>query len=144
VLPGTYQIKLTVDQTVLTQPLEVVMDPRVKTREEDLKKQYTLGLRIYRAVESGEKLRQEILKFYTSKAAQSPQDKIQAIREILPEGPEPDSAPQSKLVTTLGTLTRMATVIDSADTAPTEQATKAAEDAMKEMDALLAKWQTVR
>ncbi len=144
VLPGTYQIKLTVGQTVLTQPLEVVMDPRVKTREEDLKKQYTLGMRIYRAVESGEKLRQEILKFYASKAAQSPQDKVQAIREILPEGPEPDSAPQAKLVTTLGTLTRLATVIDSADTAPTEQATKAAEEAMKEMDALLAKWQTLK
>jgi hypothetical protein len=36
VLPGKYEVRLTVDGQTLRQPLTVLMDPRVKTRQEDL------------------------------------------------------------------------------------------------------------
>ncbi len=46
VLPGKYQVRLTVGAKSLTAPLEVTMDPRVKTSAEDLRKQYDLMLRM--------------------------------------------------------------------------------------------------
>lgn len=40
VLPGTYTVRLTVDGRVLSQPLVVALDPRVKTSAADLRRQY--------------------------------------------------------------------------------------------------------
>lgn len=41
-LPGTYQVKLTVDGQTQTAPLELKMDPRVTTSPADLQKQFAL------------------------------------------------------------------------------------------------------
>jgi photosystem II stability/assembly factor-like uncharacterized protein len=41
-LPGTYQVKLTAEGKTLTAPLEVNMDPRVKTTKADLEKEFAL------------------------------------------------------------------------------------------------------
>jgi photosystem II stability/assembly factor-like uncharacterized protein len=42
-LPGKYEVKLTVDGTSYTAPIELQMDPRAKISEADLKKQFTVG-----------------------------------------------------------------------------------------------------
>ena len=42
VLPGTYQVRLTVGGKSYTAPIEIKMDPRVKTSQEDLRKQFEL------------------------------------------------------------------------------------------------------
>ena len=42
VLPGTYQVRLTVGSNSYTVPIEIKMDPRVKTSQEDLRKQFEL------------------------------------------------------------------------------------------------------
>ena len=47
VMPGTYTVKLTVNGNVYTQPLKVVMDPRVKTSARDLQKQHDLTYQCY-------------------------------------------------------------------------------------------------
>ena len=44
VLPGKYQVRLTAGGKSSTQPMEVVMDPRVKTGAADLQKQFDLML----------------------------------------------------------------------------------------------------
>src|SRR5260370_13165289 len=46
VLPGKYQVRLTVDGKSSTAPLEVKLDPRVKASEEDLRKQFELMLKL--------------------------------------------------------------------------------------------------
>jgi photosystem II stability/assembly factor-like uncharacterized protein len=46
VLPGGYQVRLTVAGKSFTAPLEVRLDPRVKTSEEDLGKQFDLMLKL--------------------------------------------------------------------------------------------------
>src|SRR5216683_963638 len=46
VLPGNYQVRLTVGAKNFTAPLAVTMDPRVNTSEEDLRKQFDLMLRM--------------------------------------------------------------------------------------------------
>jgi hypothetical protein len=50
VLPGKYTVRLTVDGHTLTQPLEVRMDPRVKTARADLEVQHTLSMRLLEAL----------------------------------------------------------------------------------------------
>ncbi len=47
VLPGSYQVKLTVDGTTFTEPLRVQMDPRSKATNAELEQQQTLGLEIF-------------------------------------------------------------------------------------------------
>jgi hypothetical protein len=46
VLPGRYQVRLTVAGKAYTAPAEVRMDPRVKTSAEDLRKQFDLMLKL--------------------------------------------------------------------------------------------------
>ncbi|HEY3380701.1 MAG TPA: hypothetical protein VGK32_02975 [Vicinamibacterales bacterium] len=50
VLPGRYTVKLTAGAAALSQPLVVRMDPRVKTPQEDLDRQFTLSMRLYDAI----------------------------------------------------------------------------------------------
>lgn len=51
-MPGTYQVKLTVDGNVQTQSLTVRMDPRVTTSTADLQLQYDLASKCYNARKS--------------------------------------------------------------------------------------------
>ena len=47
VIPGKYQVKLTVDGTTVTEPLQVEMDPRSKATSAELVEQQRLGLEIF-------------------------------------------------------------------------------------------------
>ena len=47
VMPGTYTVKLTVAGKIYTQPLTIMMDPRVKTTTAALKQQHDLSLMVY-------------------------------------------------------------------------------------------------
>ena len=66
-LPGNYTVKLTVDGTSTSQPLKIVMDPRVKTSTADLVTQHDLSLTCYQnriqllvALEESGRLREQI------------------------------------------------------------------------------------
>lgn len=50
VLPGTYQVSLTVNGKTYTRPLEVKLDPRSKATPDDLKRQLELSLKIVKAI----------------------------------------------------------------------------------------------
>lgn len=47
VMPGTYTVRLTVDGKQVAQPLNIIMDPRVKTSSSDLQMQHDLSLLCY-------------------------------------------------------------------------------------------------
>jgi len=46
-IPGTYEVRLTVDGKVLRQPLRVIMDPRSPATAKDLEQQYQLGRKMF-------------------------------------------------------------------------------------------------
>jgi photosystem II stability/assembly factor-like uncharacterized protein len=46
-IPGTYQVRLTVDDKIVTQPLKIVMDPRSPATPRDLEQQLQLGRQIF-------------------------------------------------------------------------------------------------
>ena len=47
VMPGLYKVKLTANGQTIEQPLEIVMDPRVKTTMKDLQRQHDLSMICY-------------------------------------------------------------------------------------------------
>ncbi len=60
VVPGTYQVKLTVDGQNFTAPLKVEMDPRSTATPAELDEQLHLGLQIFGAVRNSRKALAEI------------------------------------------------------------------------------------
>ena len=55
IIPGTYQVKLTVDGATFEAPLEVQMDPRSKATAAELEQQQNLGLEVFQQVRGGRK-----------------------------------------------------------------------------------------
>jgi photosystem II stability/assembly factor-like uncharacterized protein len=47
VMPGAYTVRLLADGKTLTQPFQVIMDPRVKTSESDLEAQFKVSQSVY-------------------------------------------------------------------------------------------------
>ncbi len=60
VVPGNYQVKLTVDGNALTQPLKIEMDPRSAITHAELDEQLKLGLEIFGEVRSSRRTLAEI------------------------------------------------------------------------------------
>ncbi len=60
VVPGTYQLKLTVDGNTLTQPLKLTMDPRAQVTTAELNDQLRVGLDIFNQLRDARKAQAEI------------------------------------------------------------------------------------
>ena len=60
VIPGQYQVKLTVDGSTFSQELQVKMDPRSQATGTDLAQQLTLGLEIFGEVRRGRRALAEL------------------------------------------------------------------------------------
>jgi photosystem II stability/assembly factor-like uncharacterized protein len=150
VLPGTYQVRLTVDGKSVTQKLSVSMDPRVKASTLDLQKQYALETKLYLALQQGSAAVAEIRDFYKlNQTNPAMAQKLQMLAPIEPPTPEtreqpPVTTSPPTLSRTLGTLVRLAVTVDSADTAPTTQATQAVEQTIAQLQSLIAQWEKVK
>ena len=151
VLPGQYKIVLTVGGKSYTQPLEIRMDPRVKTSPGDLRRQLELDRKIaaalhqdYEALQQVRSLRAQ-LKALTGDEAGATQvtknagrnKKLVAIRRTADEleekaatieGEEGEygthylSTPEGRSLARLNSgLSVLVSVLDSADAAPTTQ-----------------------
>ena len=161
-LPGAMQIRLTVAGKSYTAPIEIKMDPRVKTSSEDLRKQFDLllklrdreeemnaailGIRDLRAQLQALEKRlgaAEQTKSVTGSGAEL-RKKIAAIEEELIQvnatAQEDEANYPTKLNSKLGYLTG---VVDSADTAPTESEIAVFAELDKQVDAQLVRWREV-
>jgi photosystem II stability/assembly factor-like uncharacterized protein len=126
--PGDYSITLTVNGKTFTQPLAVVMDPRVKASAADLQEQFDLSWNLYQLrlnlAPIGKKfddLAEQLTKL-KAKAAERPDvaQKLETFAQIItqfgPPHPRP-GAPPSLFV--LEAATRLFNEIEAADVAPT-------------------------
>ena len=59
-VPGTYEVRLTVDGKTLSQPLSIVMDPRSPATAQELEQQLKLGQQIYTEVLQCQRVAREI------------------------------------------------------------------------------------
>jgi len=161
VLPGHYTVKLTVDGKTYAQPLTVKMDPRIKTSDADLRKQFAMqagsveGMNeSYQALAQVRSVRAQ-LKDRAAKAGKGgAADSIAALDKQAAEVEGaaqtaffglPSSGKQPETFSTLnqhfGTLL---TVADSADAAPTTQARAVYQELRKALDNLTSRWKKMK
>jgi len=162
ILPGACQLRLTVAGKSYTAPLEIKLDPRVKTSADDLRKQFDLLLKLRdredemnKAVLAIRDLRSQLLGLERRLGSQNEtrslvagsaelRKKITAIEEELIQvnatAQEDEANYPTKLNSKLGYLTG---VTDSADTAPTPAEAAVFAELDKQLEAQLTKWREV-
>ena len=164
VLPGNYTVTLTANGKSSSQPLVVTMDPRVKTPREDLMREFQAASRvsamlgeITEAWQEAEDLRKQIAE--RSKQAggdaeltASLHDLDQKLGELLgTENREefgvfglhlPDGKPAS-LHQLSAALTGVLFIVESADAAPTSDASRAIEKWQAAASETLARWKSL-
>ncbi|HET9994498.1 MAG TPA: hypothetical protein VFQ18_03745 [Candidatus Acidoferrum sp.] len=162
VLPGSYQVRLTVAGKSQTAPLEVKLDPRVHTSAEDLRKQFDLMLKLRdrqdamnKAILGIRDLRAQLqalekrlgtgddAKPVVSSSADL-RKKITALEEELiqvnAKASEDEANYPTKLNSKFGYL---GSVIDSADAPPTEGELGVFADLDQRLESQLTKWRDV-
>ena len=155
-LPGKYQVKLTVDDKVLTAPLELKLDPRVKASPADLEQQFATLTRIhgemtrvYTAANQVVDLRaqlQDLHKRLKLAELQALDEKLGALQERLLNlkiQANEDSLNYGLGVD--GSLASLALIVDSeSDSAPTEAALKQFERVKAEVDQCMKRWSDIQ
>jgi photosystem II stability/assembly factor-like uncharacterized protein len=168
VLPGKYQVKLTVGSQVYTQELEIRMDPRVKTSSEDLSRQFELDRKIadalhrdYEALQQVRSLRWQ-LKELIDHVDSSQRSKLQ-LAEISKTaaaletkaaaiaggeggyGTRYLSTPEGRSLARLnGGFGAIISALDTADAAPTTQQTAMFAELEKALDEQLSAWNQIK
>jgi photosystem II stability/assembly factor-like uncharacterized protein len=146
VLPGQYRVRLTADGVVREAPLAVRLDPRVRVPAEDLALQARHSLRLLRASETAQALRDRVDERLAGAAA--------ARREALlrlrgqGEAANPDTSygsitagppEQETIIGLQEKIVYMLKVLDQADARPTTQAIAAVDALLARLDALKAR-----
>ena len=149
VAPGDYNVTLTVGGKTFSQPLSVVMDPRVKTPAADLQKQFALSWKLYqlrlKLAPIGKKfdeIVEQLIKL-KAKAAERPDttQKLEAFAQTLmnfgPPHPRP-GAPPSLFV--LESSTRLFKDVQGVDAAPTAAVNAAVTDLESKVGSMMDAW----
>jgi photosystem II stability/assembly factor-like uncharacterized protein len=161
-LPGMYQVKLTVGGKTLTQSLEVQLDPRVKTPAADLQKQFTLLWQMHEklavthdAVNQMRSIRKQMQDLEKRVAGSSNakaiadavkklDEKMTPIEEELIQVKSKSSQdPLNFPIKLNNELAALANIVESADTAPTQQSYEVYNTLAQQIDQQLAKWKQV-
>ena len=79
VAPGTYEVRLTVNGTTYRQPLQVTMDPRVKTPAQGIVAQRDLGLKILDAMTVSYAANQQVAEVRAALAAAGQADAVTSL-----------------------------------------------------------------
>ncbi|MBZ5520735.1 MAG: hypothetical protein LAP21_00615 [Acidobacteriia bacterium] len=144
VVPGTYQVRLTSGGKSYTQALEVVADPRIKASADDLQQQFDLGMKIYRGLQRADQMRSEIVQYLKGDVKPETKEAIARLYQPGAEDNQGGGPPPPRLTAVINTLTRLATMTDSADAAPTAQVRAAVEEALKKLDEVEAEWKKLK
>jgi photosystem II stability/assembly factor-like uncharacterized protein len=155
-LPGKYTVKLTVAGKTLSQSLVIKMDPRVKTPAEGLEQQFNLETKIvaamhrdYLALQEVRSLRDQLRKLTGAKRT-NVTNSIAAVESKL--GVLEGSTGSTFLIGAEGRslarlnsgLNQLLSTVDSADTAPTQQASLMCDQLLRVLEEQLATWNEIK
>jgi photosystem II stability/assembly factor-like uncharacterized protein len=152
VMPGRYTVRLTVAGRASVQPLEVRMDPRVKTPVEGLAQQSALSLQMYDGLRRDSAALFQVralraaLRERTAGAARELADAIAALDTKAGAlegsgGGFPGGGGGADTFARLnGNLASLLDILQDADVAPTSQVVASVADRVRVLDALLARW----
>ncbi len=161
-VPGSYQVKLTVDGKTLTETFELRKDPRIETTQEDFQKQFDLLTRIvnkltetHEAIISIRDVRRQAGDTATrvkdhpngkaiADAAKTLSDKLTAIEEELYQTKNRSNQdPLNFPIRLNNKLAALASAVGGSDDRPTDQSYQVYDDLAGRIDAQLAKLKQV-
>ena len=142
VMPGNYTVKLTASGRTYSQPLAVILDPRVRTSTEGLSEQFTLSKQIYDDLTASTAALEQL------RALHWPPDLLKKAHALEGEpvtrasrgaAPGPDT-----FITVNGTLTTLLAALQEADVAPTTQIAAAVADRRQALANLMQQWNDLK
>jgi len=135
VVPGTYTVKLSAGGQSTTQPLVIVMDPRVKTSREDLAQQLALSAQVYEDLKGIGVALDE---------SGSMQEKPRHAKAIAGEEAAATPGGPDTLTSVAASLRALFEALQAADVAPTTQLVAAVEDRHQAALAITKRWEDLR
>jgi hypothetical protein len=162
-VPGKYEVRLTAAGKIYTAPLEVKLEPRVKTSQADLEKQLELALKLrdainedHRAVTEIREIREQMhdlkKRLEAHPQAKAIGDASDAIDKKMT--PVEEKLIQPKLKSSEDSLNypimlaekmqALFGMIENSDTLPTEQSFELFKDYRSQLDEQLVKWHDIR
>jgi photosystem II stability/assembly factor-like uncharacterized protein len=161
-LPGSYQVRLTVNGKPYTAPLEIVRDPRLKVTQQDLEKQFDLLLKIRERVTQAHETVNQIREIrgqitaLNQRLENQPQakavadggkqldKKITEVEEVLIQTKARSGQDVLNYPIRLNNyLVALGGVVDSADSAPTQASYDVFAMLSQQLDEQLAKWKQI-
>jgi hypothetical protein len=154
VLPGAYTVRLGVDGTTFTAPLTVLMDPRVKVAEADLRRQFDLLSQLSslltdgsRALLQGRSVKEQLdaLEKRASGATASAISSLDADVSKLLEAEQGATTPatEASLREVVGKILGLYGSLGQADAAPTAAQASAVAAVSQSLPPLLRRWQSL-
>ena len=162
-MPGNYTAVLTVNGKKYEQPLRLVMDPRVKTSSDDLKKQFDTSMQMYNEwvalsaiSDEARKIRGQLTELQTRITDATLKSHVDAFAEKVQSvagaggggfGGGAGGAGGGARVTAASVMTRARTLfglIEEADVAPTTQIMSAVPDVLKDSQGVQQGWQAIK
>jgi photosystem II stability/assembly factor-like uncharacterized protein len=159
-LPGKYTAKLTVDGKTFTQPLTVRMDPRIKTSTADLRKQFEMESGAVAAMNQSYLAQKQVQSLRAQLKDRAPKAKgalADSLADLDKQAARLEGSAQSaffglppgqKQPENFSTLNQhfstILTVADSADAAPTTQATTVYRELADALEKLSGQWTKIQ
>jgi hypothetical protein len=138
VTPGMYQVRLTVDGRTLTQPLQVIMDPRSQITPADLALQFEWSQRAFEGMMEARRAVGEIHRLQSAIGKlNGTRDPAAAQLGLLLAG---DPGKKDGLETTTRALTAALKALQSADRTPPSQVIALCKESVRSLVAELAAW----
>jgi hypothetical protein len=155
IMPGDYTVRLIAGTETQSQPLKVIMDPRVKTPTADLEQQFTVSKSMYDDMLKATVAIHEITVLRDQMKSQSaalPGTDAQALKAKLDAIAGSDQGGfrrgggggPATLTSVRLQLSRLEHSVQNADAAPTNAQIEAAQMASKQLPDLLQKWDAVK
>jgi hypothetical protein len=154
-MPGAYMVMLTVNGKTYRQPLNVQMDPRVKTPTAGLAQQFRLSQELYKdlqslapAADQAEDVQKQLQALEQNPAAGNVLPAIKALEQKLEalkgeEVARPTGAEPPTLVLLRAKFLALFAVLQDVDATPTSQAANAVAELEKTLPPLIERWNTV-
>ncbi len=140
VAPGRYTVRLTVDGQVLTQPLVVRMDPRVRTPAAGIQAQHALAVRLLNGINAAADGIARGRELQAAARTAGNTARVQELDTVIGGGARRfGGGGGTSLTGVSGSLTQLLDTVDGADYAPTSQVRAAAASTLRTLDTLLAR-----
>jgi hypothetical protein len=144
VMPGEYTVKLTVDGTSYSQPLSIVMDPRVKTPPAGLRQQFDLSSRVCDLMNKDYAAIQEVRALRAKLKGSDLDKEAAAIEGAAGLGFGPRAAGAQSLSRLNGDLAGILESLQGTDAAPLPRAAPAVAELEQTLNTLLSRWQALK